>query len=153
MTRLFVAVAAVAVAIPALAQDTPAVKAAKELNGSYAIKSANFDNKPAPDEMLKDVTGVEIKDGTITVRTAKKDDPAKFAVDATKKPATIDITSGGDKVKPGLYKFEKGELTIAFSDRDARPTDFAPADGVRVLVLVKKDEPKKDEPKKDPKDK
>ncbi len=146
MTRLLVAVAAVAVAIPALAQDTPAVKAAKELNGTYAIKSANFDNKPAPDEMLKDVTAVEIKDGTITVRTAKKDDPAKFTVEPSKdpkKPGSIDIASGGDKAKPGLYKFDKGELTIAFSDKDARPTDFAPADGVRVLVLVKKDEPKK----------
>ena len=143
MTRLLVAVAAVAVAIPSLAQDTPAVKAAKVLNGAYTLLSANFDNKPAPDEMKKEVTGVDINDGTITVRSAKKDDPAKFTVDATKKPATIDITTGGDKVKLGLYKIEKGELTIAFSDKDARPTDFAPADGVRVLVLVKKDEPKK----------
>lgn len=143
MTRLLSLAAVAALTLPATAQDTPAVKAAKELNGNYAIKSANFDNKPAPDEVLKDVTGVEIKDGVITVHSAKKDDPAKFTVDPTKNPLAIDITSGGDKVKPGIYKVGKGELTLAWSDKGTRPTDFSPADGVRVLVLTKKEEPKK----------
>ena len=57
MTRLLVAVAvaAVALAIPALAQDTPAVKAAKELTGTYAVKEVNFDGKPAPDEIVREI--------------------------------------------------------------------------------------------------
>ena len=147
MTRLLVAVAvaAVAVAIPALAQDTPAVKAAKELTGTYAVKEVNFDGKPAPDEIVREITGVEIKDGTITVRSAKKDDAAKFTLAPSadpKKPGTIDITAAGDKAKLGLYKLEKGELTIVFADKD-RPADLSAGDGIKKLVLVKKDEPKK----------
>lgn len=147
MTRLLVIAAALTLTLPAVAQDTPAVKAAKELNGNYTVKSASFDNKPAPAEMLKEVTGVEIKDGVITVRAGKKDDPANFTVDPTKQPALFDITTprDKDKTKPGIYKVGKGELTIAFSDKGTRPTDFNPAEGVRILVLTKKAEPKKDD--------
>ena len=145
MTRLLAVVAAVALTVPARAQpkdNTPA--AAKALNGSYTVKEVNFDGKLAPAEVTKDITGVDIKDGTITVRTAKDSDAAKFTVDVTKTPATIDIVAkDGEKAKPGLYKVEKGELTIVFSDKDARPTDFSTGDGLRKLVLVKKEEPKK----------
>lgn len=145
MTRLLGLAAALTLTLPAVAQDTPAVKEAKDLNGSYTVKSANFNNQPAPAELLKEVTGVEIKDGVITVRTEKKDDPAKFTVDTTKQPAVIDITPEKEpgKAKPGIFKVDKGGLTIAFSDKGTRPTDFNPADGVKILVLTKKVEPKK----------
>jgi uncharacterized protein (TIGR03067 family) len=157
MTRLLAALAAVALAVPALAQpkDTPAVAAAKALNGSYSVKEVNFDGKPAPAEIVLAISGVDIKDGVITVRSAKKDDAAKFTLEPAadpKKPGNITLVADGDKSKPGLYKFEKGELTIVFAEKD-RPADLAAADGVKKLVLVRKDEPKKEEPKKDPKDK
>lgn len=139
MTRLLAAVAMAVGAVSAAAQDTPALKAAKALNGNYTVKEVNFDGQPGPVEVVQAITGVEIKDGVITVQSAKKDDPAKFVVDATQTPATIDITPKvGDKPKPGLYKVEKGELTIVFSDKGVRPIDFSTGEGVRKLVLVKK---------------
>jgi uncharacterized protein (TIGR03067 family) len=144
MTRLLAAVAVVALAVPALAQPKDAPAAAKALNGSYTLQEVNFDGKPAPAEVTKPVTGVDIKDGTITVRSAKNDAPAKFTIDATMTPATIDIvTKEGEKAKLGLYKVEKGELTIVFSDTGPRPTDFSTGDGLRKMVLVKKEQPKK----------
>lgn len=138
MTRLLAVVAMAALMTPALAQETPAVKAAKSLNGNYTVKELNFDGQ-SPEDILKAITGVEIKDGTITIKTAKKDDPATFVVDPTQQPATIDITAkAGGKPKLGLYKFEKGELTIVFSDKGTRPSDFSTGEGVRKLVIVKK---------------
>jgi len=138
MTQFLAAVAIAAVVTQAVAQDTPALKAAKALNGNYTVKEVNIDGQ-VPDDILKAITGVEIKDGTITIQTAKKDDPAKFIVDTSQIPATIDITAkAGEKAKPGLYKVEKGELTIVFSDKGTRPTDFSTGEGVRKLVLLKK---------------
>lgn len=158
MTRLLAAVAAVCLAIPALGQpkdppkETPAEAASKALNGTYTLKELNFDGRPAPEDLKAEVTAVEIKDGVIIARSAKRDDPAKFTVDPAKKPAAIDITPDGDKPKPGIYLLDKGELTIVFSDKGERPTDLkATGEGLRRMVLVKKkEEPKKEEPKKDP---
>lgn len=152
MTRLLAAMAAVVLAVPALAQpkDTPAVAAAKALNGTYTVKEVKFDGKDAPADLVKDITGVEIKDGVITVRSAKKDDPVTFTVEPSadpKKPGNITIVAEGDKSKLGLYKFDKGELTIVFAEKD-RPADLSAVEGVKKLVLLRKEEPKKD-----PKDK
>ena len=140
MTRLLAAVAALALAVPAIAQEPPAIKTAKDLDGTYAVKEVNFDGMPAPDDIVKAITGVEIKGGVITVKTAKKDEPAEFTVDAAAKPTAIDLTPKGDKTVLGIVKFEKG----------ARPTDFAAAAGIKKLVLTKKEEKK--EPPKEPKE-
>ncbi len=98
------------------AADDPK-EAAKKLEGTYEVVEVTIGGKPDPKK--DEVKSVEIKDGQIIIKT-KKDDPAKFTLDPSKKPGT-----------------DKGtELTIAFSmaDKAERPKDFKGA-GKEDVVL------------------
>src|SRR5262245_59835535 len=112
----FVASAAfVVLAIPVVAADEDA---AKKLNGSYQVLSLTVGGKP--DDKKKDrVSEFVIKDGTIEIKEdSGKADTAKFTVDATKKPAHIDLSPGENEKVMGIFETketDKGlELTIAF---------------------------------------
>ena len=71
---------------------------------------------------------------------------ASISVDATRKPAHIDIVSPkGDEteVSYGIYKMEKGVLTICLAKgaETDRPTEFK-GDGASTLMILKKQLPK-----------
>jgi len=112
-------------------------EAAKKLEGTYEVVEVTIGGKPDPKK--DEVKSVEIKDGQIIIKT-KKDDPAKFTLDPSKKPGHIDISPGGNEKLPGIYEVketDKGtELTIAFSmaDKAERPKDFKGA-GKEDVVL------------------
>jgi uncharacterized protein (TIGR03067 family) len=147
MTRFALTLAAAALAVGlAPADDDAAKKAAKELHGSYTLKAAVMGGQPAPAEFVKEVKEFVIKDDQIVVVKADgKEDPAGFKLDPAAKPAAIDMIPPKDKAnekpRPGIYKVEKGELTIVFgmNDDSKRPTDFK-GDGKdqMMIVLVKK---------------
>ena len=119
--------------------------AAKKLEGTYKVVSVTADGKPDP-KKAENVTAV-IKDGVITIQTGKKDEPAKFTLDPSKKPAQIDITParGKEKTIPGIYATKETdaglELTIAFGDgpNAERPKDFKGDKGAVITFLRKKE--------------
>jgi uncharacterized protein (TIGR03067 family) len=115
-------------------------KALKELEGTYKVTAAEKGGVAAPKGEV-DFT-VTIKGDEMTVKTPNGEKKAKIKVDPTKTPAHIDLspTDGPEKGKtfPGLYKLEKGELTIVFAEGDARPKGLK-AEGEEMMIKMKKE--------------
>ena len=115
-----------------------------ELEGSYKAVALSRDGKDESAELVASVA-VKIAAEDLTFTVKDKTFPAKIKVDAKARPATIDIapSDGPEKGRTflGIYKIEKGELAIAFTERGDRPTAFKAEDGV-LLVKLKKDEKK-----------
>src|SRR5262245_32590041 len=102
--------AAILVLVPSVrAADAAADKALKELDGTYELKEFKSGGNDQTDKKKSDT--ITIKGGTITVKRESKEDVAKLALDPAKKHVTI-TTPDDNKVRLGLYKFEKGELTL-----------------------------------------
>ena len=139
MKRFAIAVALFvgAGAIGAAADDNE--KALKELAGEYTVKAMSRAGMPAPDDVVKSLEDVKIKDGVLS-KAKGEVKTAKLALDVSKKPAHLDMTpqDGTEKdiTMPGVYKFEKGELTIVLTEPgQERPTDFE-GKGEKELKLV-----------------
>jgi len=146
MTRyLFAAVAVAAVVGFAPAQDDAAKKAAKDLQGTYTLKTAKMFGEVAPAEFTKTVKEFVIKDDQmIVVKADGKQDPAGFKLDPSTKPASLDMLppkdKTGEKPKLGVYKLEKDELTIVFgmNDDSKRPTDFKGEGKDQMMIVLTK---------------
>jgi len=128
-------------------------KKAGDIDGEYTVVSATKAGKAENDDFLKAVEGITIKDGVFSIKLKMGDKAetktAKIKVDATKKPAEVDITpSEGpmkDKSIPAIFAHEKDELKLAWVEggRDKigpRPKDFTSngENNVTVLTLKKK---------------
>ncbi len=123
-----------------IAQD----KALKELEGTYKVTHLEKVGKVAS----KDVTDsmkVTFKGDELLIKVADEEKKAKIKVDSSKTPSTIDVipADGPEKGKtfPGIYKLEKGELTITFTEKGDRPKEFK-VDGEAMLLKLKKEEKK-----------
>jgi uncharacterized protein (TIGR03067 family) len=130
-------------------------KALKELAGKYKTVSAEKGGVPIPREAAEKIV-ITIQDDVLTVDVGEgREKKAKLKVDPSKKPAHIDITpdDGPEKGKtfPGLYKLDKDDLTIVFTEQSDRPKDFN-SEGALLLKLKREKEEKKEE-KKEKKDK
>jgi uncharacterized protein (TIGR03067 family) len=113
----------------------------KTLAGSYTVVGMLKDGKDAPADLLKEMRA-KIEKDEITFTVKGKEFPAKLKVDPVKSPAHLDLapSEGPEKGRtfPGLYKLEKGELVLAFTEKADRPTDFK--GGADILVVrLKKD--------------
>lgn len=110
----------------------------KTLAGSYKAVALVKDGKNAPADVVGGVK-VRIAGDEITFTVKDKEFPAKLKVDPAKTPAQFDLapTDGPEKGRtfPGIYRVEKGELTLAFAEKADRPTDFTGRDGVLVVTL------------------
>jgi uncharacterized protein (TIGR03067 family) len=138
MTRFALAAAVFAVGLAGpLAADDATFKA---LAGSYTVVGMLKDGKDAPADILKEMRAKVEKD-EITFTVKGKEFPAKIKVDPAKTPAHIDLapSDGPEKGRtfPGLYKLEKGELVLAFTEKADRPTDFKGGDDILVVRLKK----------------
>lgn len=116
-------------------------KALKELEGTYKVTTLEKGGKAAKKEVM-DSLKVTIKGEDFIIIVSEKEKKAKIAVDSSKTPHTIDITpSDGDekgKMFPGIFKVEKGEVTLAFTEKGDRPKDFK-SEGEIVLIKMAKD--------------
>ena len=137
-------------------------KAQEALQGVYAFKAGSDDGVPDEDTSKDvdvwrfEITGneLEMKPGFLLEKYGVYKGAGyklKFRLDPKTRPRHFDVTGmevpipGGDrrlKVKGqaalGIYKFEKGELTIVYGSGKDRPSSFEGGKGRFKLVLVKK---------------
>lgn len=121
-------------------------KALKELEGTYTVTALEKAGKPAPKEVT-DAVKISIKGDAFVLSFGSEEKKAKIKVDGSKTPGTIDITPTDgpekDKTFPGIYKLEKGEVTLVFVEKGDRPKEFK-SEGEAMLVKMKKDEKKEE---------
>jgi len=122
----------------------------KALDGEYTLTAGLKGGQPAPEQFLKAVQGVTIKDSvmTIKIKEGDKEDSkmAKLKLDPSKKPAELELIpqDGPEKGKamPGIYSLEKGELKLAFAESGPqpgpRPKDFTSTAENKVTILTLK---------------
>lgn len=115
-----------------------------DLEGSYDLREF-VENGKFSDEKAS-IVGVVFKDGTMTVKTATREDVAKFTIDTTQSPNEIDFkpTTGEAKTSLGIWKVDKSGLTIAFNKDGPRPKDFKGTGAGVVKFVMTRTAPKKD---------
>jgi uncharacterized protein (TIGR03067 family) len=129
-----------------LAADNPAEKKADELEGVWMItamvQDGSEETKPPAEAKIT------FKAGKATNQFGEETREATYLSDATKKPATLDITpsDGPDKGKTRklIYRIEGDKLTLcgARDPEDPRPTEFSAKKGEKQLLLMLKREKK-----------
>ena len=130
-----------------LAQDAKdaAKKEMASLEGEWSMVSGEANGMAMPAEYV--TTGKRTaKDGEVTISIGGQVYfKAKFTIDSTKKPKTIDyeMTEGPTKGKKqlGIYEIDGDTVKFCFAapDKD-RPTDFtSKVDSQRTLSVWKKD--------------
>lgn len=119
-------------------------KALKELEGTYTVTALEKGGIAGPKELVETLK-ITFKGEDMTIKIADDEKKAKVKADASKTPNTIDITpsDGPEKGKtfPGIYKLEKGELTLVFTEKGDRPKEFK-SEGEVMLIKLKKAEKK-----------
>ena len=128
----------------AFASLTSAQDKAPDIEGTYELKEF-YENGKGSDERSQ-IRSVVFKDGTMTVKSDQREDVAKYTVDTGKPPFQIDFkpTTGEAKTTLGVWKVEKGELTVVFNKNGPRPTDFRGLGEGVVKFVIAKATPKKD---------
>jgi uncharacterized protein (TIGR03067 family) len=127
-------------AYPLVAQDKPLDK----LAGSYTVTEFRREGKPVPDDVKKGVTAVKFDGDKFTVTMSGKTLTAKVKLDATRKPAEIDLypqTEPFEKDRPfkGIYEMKDKTLTITYVEDGERPKEFtSEAKTSTKLVLERK---------------
>jgi uncharacterized protein (TIGR03067 family) len=143
MKRL-VAAAVLIVGLVGASAAQDAEKELKRLEGVYKVKSISKGGEAAPAEVLEAVKEVSIKGDVLTIHVLDEGKKAKIKVDPTKMPPHIDITPEDEREQGktflGLYRLEKGELVIVFTEKGERPKDFkGDGEGVLKLTATRKD--------------
>jgi uncharacterized protein (TIGR03067 family) len=116
-----------------------------QLEGNWSMVSGERDGQALPDDLVKQAKRVS-KDGETTVSIGDQVFlKAKFTVDPTKKPKTIDytVTEGDSKGKTmlGIYELngDTAKFCFAAPGKD-RPVDFTTKEGSeRTLSVWKRD--------------
>jgi uncharacterized protein (TIGR03067 family) len=111
---------------------------AKKILGTWELVKAERDGKPPPGDEVKGLKIEITKDQLIITTTGNaRKDMAGYRLDVKSKPRSIDITIEGDQMVKGIYKFDKGELTMCCGKPGTqRPTKFDDKTG-SLMVLRK----------------
>jgi uncharacterized protein (TIGR03067 family) len=140
MFRFAPAVVLVLFVTVAFGQDNATEKDLKGFQGTWKVVSMMWGGREDVDGNFKDATTV-IAGNEATVTIGKDALPkVVFKLDATKKPATIDLGLAGEKSLPnlGIYELKGDMLTVCWGgDGKPRPTRFASTKegDERLLVL------------------
>ena len=142
--RVIVSLIALLILTPLYGADDPAKKEAALLEGDWTMVSGEASGQALPKEMVESGKR-NAKDGETTISiSGKVYFKAKYTIDATKKPKTIDymMTEGTTKGKThlGIYELDGDTLKFCFAAPDKeRPTEFtAKADSGRTLSVWKR---------------
>ena len=111
------------------ADTETAKKDMAQLQGEWSMAGGNRDGQALPDGMLKNSKRVCKGDETTVVVGGQLLMKAKFMLDPSKKPKTIDyqITGGSNvgKAQLGIYEFDGDMVRFCFSSPGKdRPADF-----------------------------
>ena len=124
------------------AEENSAVKKdMADLQGEWSMVSGSADGQSMPDEMRKQMKRVCKGDETTTTMDGEVFLKAKFTIDPSKKPKTIDyeMIEGFTKGKKqlGIYELDGDTFKSCFGAAGAeRPKDFASAPGDHRTVSV-----------------
>ena len=142
---LLVALAAGAISLAWAADNEAVKKDAAQLQGEWSMVSGSADGNPVPDSMLGNSKRVCKGDETTVTIGGQLLMKAKFALDPSKKPKTIDyeMIEGFTKGKKqlGIYELNGDTVKFCFGSPGAeRPPDFTskPGDG-RTLSVWKRE--------------
>ncbi|MFN0054362.1 MAG: TIGR03067 domain-containing protein [Planctomycetales bacterium] len=116
----------------------------KDFQGFWQVVELVEDGRVIPRESIRDFlpSGGKLEvienaivftnphDGKRHVRT--------FAVDPTRYPRTIDLTTGKKQDASGIYRFDEGRLVICLADPEEadRPREFAAKEGSKRTLMV-----------------
>jgi uncharacterized protein (TIGR03067 family) len=142
--RVIVAVFAAALLAGADGPQEAVKKEMAQLEGEWTMVSGEIDGQPLPEQMRKGAKRVA-KDGETTVTINDQlFMKAKYTIDPTKKPKTIDYTfTGGPtagKTQLGIYELDGDTVKFCFSSPGKdRPDDFTTKEGSgRTLSVWKR---------------
>ena len=142
---LLVALAAGAISLAWAADNEAVKKDAAQLQGEWSMVSGSADGNPVPDSMLGNSKRVCKGDETTVMIGGQLLMKAKFTLDPSKKPKTIDyeMIEGFTKGKKqlGIYELNGDTVKFCFGSPGAeRPPDFTskPSDG-RTLSVWKRE--------------
>jgi uncharacterized protein (TIGR03067 family) len=130
---------------PAWAEESEAVKKdLAHMQGEWAMVSGAADGQPMPEQMRKQMKRICKGNETTTTMAGQVFIKAKVALDASKKPKTIDyeMTEGFTRGKKqlGIYELDGDTFRSCFAAPGAdRPTDFTskPGDGRTLSVWTR----------------
>jgi uncharacterized protein (TIGR03067 family) len=126
-------------AISAIAEDE-SEKDLKKMAGDWAPVLMQLNGKKQPASVLKSIK-LSINGDKYSTVTGLDQDEGTLALDATKEPRQMDITSsvGENKGKPipCIYELKGNELRICYGlNGTARPADFKSGDDEKGVVLL-----------------
>ena len=144
---LLVALAAGAISLARAADNEAVKKDAAQLQGEWSMVSGSADGNPVPDSMLGNSKRVCKGDETTVTIGGQLLMKAKFALDPSRKPKTIDyeMIEGFTKGKKqlGIYELNGDTVKFCFGSPGAeRPPDFTSKAGDGRTLSVWKREKK-----------
>lgn len=123
-----------------LAVATVQADGLKDLNGNWIPSEGQLNGKKAPDDFISALK-LTIADGKYTVTVGELKDTGKLSVDASKKPATMDIQAeeGPNKGKTilAIYELSGDTLKICYQlGAGERPKDFQSTKDNKQFVVT-----------------
>jgi uncharacterized protein (TIGR03067 family) len=138
---IFIGLAALAIFSAPAADNSSAKTDMAKLQGSWSMVSGSADGQEVPKEMLADSKRVCKGDQTTVTVGRQLIMKAKFSLDPSKNPKTIDYDATGGPTKGkkhlGIYELNGDTLKFCFGAPGAeRPTDFTSKPGERRTFSI-----------------
>lgn len=138
---LLIAFLSAAISLATAGDNDAAKPETAQLQGEWKMVSGSADGQPMPEAMLSQMKRVCTNDEVTVTMAGQTYIKAKFTVDPTKQPKTIDYQMTGGftegKKQLGIYEMDGDTFKSCFGKPGAeRPTDFTskPGDGRTLSV-------------------
>jgi uncharacterized protein (TIGR03067 family) len=134
---------AITISLVRAADDEAIKKDLAQLQGEWTMVSGSADGQPMPEEMRKEMKRICKGDELTVMMGDRVFLKAKFTIDPSKKPKTIDyeMTEGFTKGKKqfGIYELNGDTFKACFNAPGAeRPTEFKSGEGLTLSEWKRK---------------